>query len=116
MIRIFGIPNCDTCKKARGCLDQNEVTYEFVDVRKTPLDANTLDEWISAVSWQTLLNRRSTSWRSLSERDKSDLNSSKVRTLILANPTLMKRPVCVSDGEIHVGFDAKTYQHLSNHG
>lgn len=108
-MNIHGIKTCDTCRKAIKAFEAAGKTATFIDFRKDGLKEADLDRWLEAVGWEALLNRRSTSWRALSEEDKANPDADKARSLMLANPTLIKRPV-FDDGErIVVGF-AKAQQ------
>ncbi len=112
MITLYGIKNCDTVKKARGWLEQQRVTYRFHDLRDDGLDAARLKEWIKSLGWETLLNTRSTTWRQLPDADKHDLNATSAVKLMLAYPTLIKRPVLVNGTVVTVGLNATTYSKI----
>ncbi len=112
MIKLYGIKNCDTIKKARCWLDDNKQKYQFHDFRVDGLDSSTLSSWLSKVDKMTLLNKRSTTWRQLSDTQKSDLSESNIKKLLLANVTLIKRPVLEMNKKIYVGFSEKIYQEL----
>ncbi|TKB50672.1 ArsC family reductase [Ferrimonas sediminicola] len=109
---LFGIKNCDTVKKARKHLDNSSTPYQFHDFREAGLDEATLDGWLEKVEWQTLLNTRSTSWRQLSDEQKSDVDQEKAKALMLDNPTLVKRPVLDSGDRVTVGYKAADYDAL----
>ena len=109
---LYGISNCDTVKKARRWLDARRVDYQFVDFRKSPLEEKTLRSWCRDCDFDVLLNRRSTTWRQLSESEKADVNEDKAVALMLAHPTLIKRPVLVTSSSVHVGFKEDEYQSL----
>lgn len=104
MLTIYGIPNCDTVKKARQWLNAAGLTHRFHDVRKDGLDAALLDGWIAAVGWDVLLNKNGTSFRKLPDVDKAGLDAARARALMLAEPAIIKRPVVDRDGAISVGF------------
>ncbi|RTE87787.1 ArsC family reductase [Lysobacter sp. N42] len=112
MTTLFGIPNCDTVKKAKKWLESNEVEFTFHDYRKEPLPANTLEMWIAEVGQDKLLNTRSTTWRNLPDEDKADLTDVRVVKLLRDNPTLIKRPVLVHTNGIEVGFKDNQYEAL----
>lgn len=112
MVKIYGIPNCDTVKKARNWLDKNSIDYEFIDFRKTPLSAARLKNWAAAVDWQTLLNKRSRTWKEIPDSSKEPLNKTTALKLMQENVTLIKRPVLEKNGEILVGFKDSDYQSL----
>jgi len=106
MIHLYGIPNCDTVKKARTWLDARGTSYTFHDYKKEGVDSVKLAAWSDAVGWETLLNRRGTTFRGLSEADKADIDRAKALRLMVANASLIKRPVVEHAGGVLVGFDA----------
>ncbi len=110
MTTLVGIKNCDSVKKARKWLDSHSVAYTFHDLREHGVGKNELAKWLDAVGWETLLNRRSTSWKQLPESDRSDLDRNKALALMLASPTLIKRPVLISGKVIRAGFNETEYQ------
>jgi arsenate reductase (glutaredoxin) len=114
MITLYGIKNCDTVKKARVWLEQHHVTYRFHDLRDDGLDAARLKGWIKTAGWETLLNTRSTTWRQLPDADKHDLDATRAAELMLAHPTLIKRPVLENGTEVTVGFSAVTYEKITS--
>nr|WP_319390480.1 Spx/MgsR family RNA polymerase-binding regulatory protein [uncultured Cohaesibacter sp.] len=103
-MKLFGIKSCDTCRKALKTLEQAGKPAVFVDLRGDSFSADDLDRWIDKLGWELLLNRKSTSWRALADDDKADMNKEKARALMLANPTLIKRPVIETGDDIVVGF------------
>lgn len=109
---LYGIKNCDSVKKARSWLDKHEVVYQFHDFRTDGLSPEQLDSFIKKAGWEQLLNKRSNSWRQLNDLQKIDLNREKAASLMLNNPTLIKRPVLQIDGQIFIGFNAENYQTL----
>jgi arsenate reductase len=106
---IYGIPNCDSVKKAKQWLEAKDLDYRFVDFRKTAPSPIQLQHWINAVGQKALLNKRSTTWKNLSELDRSEAESGNIITLLLNHPTLIKRPVLEHKGETTVGFNAGDY-------
>jgi len=112
MTTLYGIKNCDTVRKARKWLEANDINYQFHDVRSDGLEKSDLSRWVKSVGWEILLNRRGTTWRQLSEKDKTDVNESKAITLMLTYPAIIKRPVLVKGKIIHVGFNEKQYKDL----
>jgi arsenate reductase len=108
-ITIYGIPNCDTMKKARTWLDRHGVAYAFHDYRKQELEPERLDSWVDALGWEVLLNRAGTTFRKLADADKQDLDAAKAKALMLANPSMIKRPVLDLDGRLLVGFKPDVY-------
>lgn len=101
---LYGIPNCDTVKKARGRLEQRGVEYRFHDYEKAGVDEAALDRWVGAVGWEPLLNHAGTTFRKLPEADRADIDAAKARALMIAHPSLIKRPVVEHDGGLLVGF------------
>jgi len=105
-LNFYGIPNCDTVKKARTWLDAKGIDYVFHDYKKEGADPAKLAAWSDAVGWEALLNRRGTTFRALSEADKADIDRDKAIRLMQAGPSLIKRPVVEYPGGVLVGFDA----------
>lgn len=106
---MYGIKNCQTVKKARAWLETNGKAYRFHDVRVDGLNSAQLDSFIARVGWVTLLNRSSTSWRQLAAEQQADLDAAKAAALILAKPTLLKRPVLDTGDDLLVGFTPERY-------
>ncbi|PCI38219.1 MAG: arsenate reductase [Rhodospirillaceae bacterium] len=104
MLTVYGIKNCDTVRKALKWLDANGTTYTFHDFRKDGLDTTTVQRWVDVNGWESVLNKRSTTWRHLPEKDKSSLNDVTVVQVLVDNPTLVKRPVFESKDYILQGF------------
>ena len=106
-LTVYGIKNCDTCRKALKWLDGEGIEHRFHDFRVDGLDAGDLARWMDAAGWETLLNRRGTTWRTLPEAEKDGIDAAKAAELILSNPTLIKRPVFDRGGSnVMVGFKA----------
>jgi arsenate reductase (glutaredoxin) len=109
-ITIYGIKNCDTMKKARAWLDKNGVAYEFHDYKTAGIERARLEKWEKKVGWEMLLNRAGTTFRKLSDKDKSGLNADKALTLMLGQPSIIKRPVLdLGGGKLLVGFSPERY-------
>ncbi len=106
---IYGIKNCDTMKKARAWLDGHGVAYAFHDYKAQGIDRKHLADWCKAVGWEVLLNRAGTTFRALSDDDKADLTEAKAIRLMLAQPSMIKRPVLEHDGKLLVGFKPDIY-------
>ena len=106
---FFGLSSCDTCRKARRWLDEHEIDYAYHDVRADGVTAGTIEDWLKKVDWQTLVNKRSTTWRELPDTEKEGLSQQHAVRLCVQHPTLIKRPVLEWDGGILVGFSAKSY-------
>lgn len=111
---IFGISNCDTVKKARSWLDKHGVDYKFHDFRRDGLTDQQIKTWLSKIDLELLLNKRSRTWRDLSDSDKYNVNESKAIKLMVTQPSLIKRPVLSRGKEIIVGFNPEQYQALFN--
>lgn len=110
--KIYGISNCDTVRKARKWLAVNNIEIEFHDFRKDGLTQGQVNNWLKYLSWQQLLNKRSTSYRGLAEEIKNNLNEKTAVKLMLENPTLIKRPLLELTDKVLVGFDENTYESL----
>ena len=115
MITLFGIPNCDTVKKARAWLTAQGIDYQFHDFKKQGVPPDRLTAWIAAVGWDKLINRQGTTWRKLDAATQSTaVDAESVAKLLILNASLIKRPVvewarAASEGEISVGFDAESW-------
>jgi arsenate reductase len=107
-MKMYGIQNCDTIKKARQFLDKHKIQFEFIDFRENPLDEVVLQSFIDSVDWAKLINKRSTTYRNLNEAQRANITPA----FIIKNPTLIKRPVLVNGDEIRVGFSEKSYADL----
>ena len=107
MHTLYGIKNCDTVKKARHWLDQNDIAYQFHDFRADGLTPAQLNAFAARLDWNTLLNRSSTSWRQLNVEQQSDLTLEKAILLMLNTPTLIKRPILDTGDKLIIGFFAK---------
>lgn len=112
-ITLYGIKNCDTVKKARGWLDANGVAHDFHDYKTAGIDRARLERWIAAVGWQRLLNRSGTTFRKLPDADKAKLDAAKATELMLAQPSMIKRPVVEHPGGLLVGFAAAEFTQLA---
>jgi arsenate reductase (glutaredoxin) len=110
---LYGIRNCDTMKKAWTWLDQAGIAYRFHDYRKDGLDRATLEGWVRRVGWEALLNRSGTTFRKLPEADRLDLDEGRAVALMLAQPSMIRRPVLEKDGRLTVGFKPEVYAQLS---
>ncbi|MCY7388879.1 MAG: ArsC family reductase [Burkholderiales bacterium] len=106
---LYGIKNCDTMKKARVWLDDNGVAYEFHDYKASGIDHARLERWCTARGWETLLNRVGTTFRALPEEARQVSDQDAAIALMLAHPSMIKRPVLEHDGEVLVGFKLDNY-------
>lgn len=111
-VTIYGIRNCDTMKKARTWLDEKGVAYDFHDYKAVGIDRGRLEGWAAKVGWEVLLNRAGTTFRKLPEKDREGLTEQKATTLMLAQPSMIKRPVLEAGGKILVGFKPEQYEKL----
>jgi len=110
-VTIYGIPNCDTMKKARAWLDGHGVAYGFHDYKNVGIDRQRLESWSKKVGWETLLNRAGTTFRKLPDSDKQGIDEKKAVDLMLAQPSLIKRPVLdLGGGKLLVGFKPEIYK------
>ena len=106
---IYGIKACDTMKKARDWLEGHGVAYGFHDYKTAGVDRATLEAWAGKVGWQVLLNRAGTTFRKLPDADKTGIDKAKAIGLMLAQPSMIKRPVLVHEGKLVVGFKPDIY-------
>ena len=113
MITMYGIRNCDTVKKARAWLEARGVDYAFHDYKASGLDRARLESWCEELGWEALLNRAGTTYRKLPETDKQQLDAAKARKLMLAHPSLVKRPVLDLGSRRLVGFSPALYEALA---
>lgn len=109
MTTLYGIRNCDTMKKAWTWLDQHGVAYDFHDYKKQGIDRAVLETWAKQVGWEVLLNRAGTTFKNLPDADKADITQAKAISLMLAQPSMIKRPVLDAGGALTVGFKPEVY-------
>jgi Spx/MgsR family transcriptional regulator len=112
MITLFGIKNCDTVKKSRLWLDDNHIDYRFHDFRADGITPEKITLWSTLIGIDQLINKRSTTWKTLSDHEKASVNESNVITLLMNKPTLIKRPLLEVDTNAYVGFKANTYAEI----
>lgn len=110
MTTLYGIRNCDTMKKAWTWLDQHGVAYDLHDYKKQGIDRGRLEGWVRELGWETLLNRSGTTFRKLPDADRASLDAGKAVELMLAQPSMIKRPVLEADGKLLVGFKPAEYE------
>jgi arsenate reductase (glutaredoxin) len=108
-VTLYGIPNCDTVKKARVYLDARGVGYHFHDYKKAGVDAADLERWAKQVGWEVLLNKAGTTFKKLPDAEKTGIDEAKAIALMLANPSMIKRPVVEGGAKLLVGFKPEIY-------
>lgn len=106
---IYGIKNCDTMKKARLWLEEHGIDYAFHDYKVSGIDRDHLERWCAEAGWQTVLNRAGTTFKKLPDEAKLDLDQEKAIALMLAQPSMIKRPVLEADGTLLIGFKPEIY-------
>ena len=112
MIKMYGIKNCDTIKKARKWLEQHQLDYQFIDYRQDGLTAEQLAVFSQQLGWQNLLNTRGTTYRALPPESRNNLTESRAQDLMLQQPAMIKRPLLQRNDTYILGFNAETYQQL----
>lgn len=112
MNTVYGIPNCDTIKKARKWLSDNAIEYTFYDYKKQGVPEKELKAWVKKLGWESLLNTRGTTWRKLDDETKNSVNEASAIRIMMDNPSIIKRPVLISNGVITVGFKSEIYKKL----
>lgn len=108
-ITIYGIKNCDTMKKARTWLDSHSIAYDFHDYKAVGIDRDHLERWTKEAGWEVVLNRTGTTFKALPEADRTDLSKDKAIQLMMAQPSMIKRPVLEADGKLLIGFKPDIY-------
>ncbi|GAB2666015.1 ArsC family reductase [Vibrio panuliri] len=108
-ITMYGIPNCDTIKKAKKWLETENVSFEFHDYRKQGVDAQMVSTFCQALGWENVLNKRGTTFRQLSQEQKESLNEQTAIELLVEHPAMIKRPILLADNQYHIGFKADQY-------
>lgn len=115
-IKMYGIKNCQTMKKAMTYLEAKGIAFDFHDYKKQGIDAATLTEWLTQKPWDELINKRGTTWRQLTDAEKADIgldnNNDKAIQLMIAKPSLIKRPALMVDKQLYLGFDETLYQSI----
>ncbi|MBC6428455.1 MAG: ArsC family reductase [Cellvibrionales bacterium] len=109
---LYGIPNCDSVKKARKWLTATGIDYQFIDFRKDGIDRRQLADWIKHAGLEKVLNRRGTTWRKLSESQRALQSTEQALDLLCAKPTLIKRPVLIRGDQLQIGFNAEDYTRI----
>jgi arsenate reductase (glutaredoxin) len=112
MVKIYGIPNCDTMKKARQWLTEHGIEYAFHDYKKAGVDEKLLRRWVKQAGWETLLNRRGMMWRKLDDAVKANIDEASAIRVMLETPSIIKRPVLEYGKVLLVGFKAEEYARI----
>jgi arsenate reductase (glutaredoxin) len=115
-VTIYGIKNCDTMKKARAWLDRRGIAYDFHDYKTAGIGRGKLESWAREAGWETLLNRAGTTFRKLPEKEREGLTAKKAFALMLAHPSMIKRPVLEARGKVLVGFKPEIYEEVFGTG
>ena len=111
-IILYGIANCDTIKKAKNWLAAHEIEFQFHDYRKQGLETKLLKTWVQDLGWESLLNRRSSSWRQLTPEVRDSLDVKSAIKVMLTNPAIIKRPLLVKNEQRYLGFSDKQYAQI----
>jgi Spx/MgsR family transcriptional regulator len=114
VITRYGIKNCDTVKKARKWLEEQGIEYAFHDLREDGLTPQQVAQWLDELGWETLVNKRSTTWKALDENQRNTMDDRTAAAVILAHPTLIKRPLLDTGHQCHTGFSAANYMKIFN--
>ena len=112
VITLYGIPNCDTMKKARAWLAEHGIDYAFHDYKKAGVDEKTLRTWVEELGWEPLLNTRGMMWRKVPQAVKDNIDEASAIALMLETPSIIKRPVLDTGKERHVGFKPEHYEKI----
>lgn len=112
MIRVYGIRQCDTLKKALRWLDEQQIPYAYHDYRKDGLSPELLQEFVDALGWEALFNKRGTTYRQLDDATKQSLDAESAFSVMLAQPAIIKRPLLLKDGHYTLGFSEAQYRSL----
>lgn len=108
---LYGIPNCDTVRKARKWLTDNGIDHQFIDVRESTPPESQIAHWVMSLGAAKMVNKRSTTWKNLSDADRNEAENGDTTAVLLANPTLIKRPVLEYRDVLDVGFSIDAYNH-----
>jgi Spx/MgsR family transcriptional regulator len=111
-VKLYGIANCDTIRKARNWLDSNAIAFDFHDYRKQGVDIALLQSMAASLGWEIMLNRRGTTWRALPDAVKNSIDRDSALQLMLENPAIIKRPILDSDNQFFIGFNDQQYQEI----
>lgn len=109
---LYGIPNCDTIKKAKKWLTDHDITFTFHDYRKDGISAGFLKQAEAELGWETMLNKRGTTYRQLEEAEKASIDKDKALALLELHPAMVKRPILSHDGQFYIGFKPAQYEEI----
>ena len=113
MITLYGIPNCNQVKNARAWLESHDLAYAFHDFKKLGVSSDLIEHWLNHIGWDGLVNRKGTTWRTLNDDQKAAVaDAGSATRLMMASPSVIKRPVLVMDNEVHVGFSEERYRQI----
>ncbi|WED27411.1 ArsC family reductase [Vibrio sp. DW001] len=111
-ITMYGIPNCDTIKKAKKWLQEADISFDFHDYRKNGVDNNLVEGFCQQLGWEQVLNKRGTTYRQLTQEQKESIDQQSVVPLLVEHPAMIKRPILNVDGQLHIGFKAPQYSDI----
>lgn len=111
-ITMYGIPNCDTIKKAKKWLQEADINFDFHDYRKHGVDNNLVEAFCQQLGWEQVLNKRGTTYRQLTQEQKESIDQQSVVPLLVEHPAMIKRPILRVDGQLHIGFKALQYSDI----
>ena len=112
VVTLYGIPNCDTIKKARGWLREHDIDFAFYDYRKQGVNPQQLQSMATELGWEVMLNRRGSTWRTLPDEVKASIDQASALGLMQDNPAIIKRPILDVKGRLHIGFSSQQYQEI----
>jgi Spx/MgsR family transcriptional regulator len=113
-VTLYGISSCDTIRKARTWLKNQQIEFQFHDYRKQGLEQKLLESMISVLGWEAMLNRRGTTWRALPDTVKEQIDQSSAIRVMLEKPAIIKRPILATANQLHLGFSDRQYQEIFN--
>jgi len=111
-VTLYGISSCDTIRKAKAWLKNQQIEFEFHDYRKQGLEQKQLQSMISVLGWEAMLNRRGTTWRALPDKLKQQIDQTSAMRVMLDNPAIIKRPILARGDQLHLGFSDRQYQEI----
>ncbi|MBL7005225.1 MAG: ArsC family reductase [Gammaproteobacteria bacterium] len=114
MTILYAIPNCNTVKKARTWLEENNIEYDFHNYKKQGIDESSLKQWVAEFGWETIINRKGMTWRKLDEDTRNNMNSEKAIAIMLENQSIIKRPLIIHNDRKILGFNEAEYQEFFN--